>query len=187
MVCFVVFPVYFLLLTIARPMILILWTQKWEATISLFMICCAGFCWGPISQLNFSLLQLLNRTDLTLKLEFFKKPICLLLLLCGVPFGLMGVVISCSVYNVIAAIVNMYPTKKLLKYGYLLQFKDILKYLVVAVCSFGVAYACTYYIENNIVSLATGTLIYAVIYLPICYVCKLEAFNEFKNIILKKK
>ena len=72
-VCFVIFPIYFLLITIARPLILILWTVKWEDTIILFMIFCAGFCWGPISHLNFSLLQLLNRTELTLKLEFFKK------------------------------------------------------------------------------------------------------------------
>lgn len=186
MVCFVVFPVYFLLIAVARPLILILWTSKWEATITLFMICCAGFCWGPISQLNFSLLQLLNRTDLTLKLEFFKKPICLMLLLCGAPFGLTGVVVSCSVYNVVAAIVNMYPTKSLLDYGYWLQFKDILKYLGIAVCAFGVAYISCCLIDNNILSLLIGTIVYAAIYLPICYVCKLAAFNDFKNIILKK-
>lgn len=109
-----------------------------------------------------------------------------MLLLCGAPFGLTGVVVSCSVYNVVAAIVNMYPTKSLLDYGYWLQFKDILKYLGIAVCAFGVAYISCCLIDNNILSLLIGTIVYAAIYLPICYVCKLAAFNDFKNIILKK-
>lgn len=185
MVCFIVFPVYFLLITIARPLILIIWTSKWEDTIVLFMICCAGFCWGPISQLNFSLLQLLNRTDLTLKLEFFKKPICLVLLLCGVPFGLIGVVISCSVYNVVAAIINMFPTKKLLNYGYQLQFWDILRYLLAAIVSFVVTYVVVVFIKNNAFALVCGIIIYIFIYLAICIIFKLKAFNELKNIILK--
>lgn len=186
MVCFVVFPVYFLLFTIARPLILFLWTDKWEGTILLFMICCAGFCWGPISNLNFSLLQLLNRTDLTLKLEVFKKPICLILLLCGVPFGLTGVVVSASVYNIVAAVINMYPTKRLLDYGYILQFKDILKYLCVSVCAFGIAYLTLCFISNNIVALCTGGFVYLLVYLLFCYMLKLQAFNEFKKIIFKK-
>lgn len=186
MTCFVVFPVYFLLLTIAKPLILLLWTAKWEGTIILFMICCAGFCWGPISNLNFSLLQLLNRTDLTLKLEFFKKPICLVMLLCGIPFGLMGVVVSASAYNIVAAIVNMYPTKRLLDYGYLLQFKDILSYLFVSICSFVVAYLCSHFVENNICSLAMGTIVYVIVYLLICACFRMTAFNEFKKIILKR-
>lgn len=186
MVCFVVFPVYFLLFTIARPLILFLWTDKWEGTVVLFMICCAGFCWGPISNLNFSLLQLLNRTDLTLKLEFLKKPICLILLLCGVPFGLIGIVVSASVYNIVAAIVNMYPTKRLLNYGYMLQFKDILKYLEVAICALCIAYASSYLINNNLVSICMGSITYLLVYLLMSYLLKLQAFNEFKKIIFKK-
>lgn len=186
MVCFIVFPVYFLLFTIAKPLILFLWTAKWEGTIVLFMICCAGFCWGPISNLNFSLLQLLNRTDLTLKLEFFKKPICLILLLCGVPFGLKGVVISASAYNIVAAIINMYPTKRLLNYSYLLQFKDILKYLAVAVCSVAIAYVCSCCISNNIAAICVGSVVYLIAYLAICGLLKLRAFYEFKNIILRR-
>ena len=186
MVCFVVFPVYFLLFTIARPLILFLWTDKWEGTIVLFMICCAGFCWGPISNLNFSLLQLMNRTDLTLKLEFFKKPICIILLLCGVPFGLTGVVVSASFYNIVAAIVNMYPTKRLLNYGYMLQFKDILKYLGVAIFTFAIAYVSMFALNNNVVAICVGGMVYMVAYMLTCYMLKLDAFKEFKKIIMRK-
>ena len=186
MVCFVVFPVYFLLMTIAKPFILFIWTSKWEGTIVLFMICCAGFCWGPISQLNFSLLQLLNRTDLTLKLEFFKKPLCLLLLLCGVPFGLIGIVVSCSVYNVVAAVINMYPTKHLLNYGYCLQFKDILRYLYASLTSFLFAYVPSYFVVNNVLSIIVGITVYLFVYLVFCSVLKLTAFKDLKDIILKR-
>lgn len=185
-VCFVVFPVYFLLITIAKPLILFLWTEKWEGAIVLFMICCSGFCWGPISSLNFSLLQLLNRTDLTLKLEFLKKPICLVMLLCGVPFGLVGVVVSASLYNIVAALVNMYPTKHLLNYSYLLQFRDIVVYLAAAVISFVIAYFSFYFISNNILSICVGSFVYLIIYLLISYMFKMSAFKELKNIILKK-
>ena len=126
MMSFVIFPLFGLLILIAEPLITSMWTDKWKETVPLFQMFCIGMSFGPISALNFCLLQLLNRTDLILKLEFIKKPACLFMLLISLPFGLKGIVLFASMYNIVGAIINMYPTNKLIEYSYSLQFRDIL-------------------------------------------------------------
>lgn len=185
-VSFLVFPTYFLCISIAKPLILLLWTDKWADTIPLFQIYCIGFAWGPISQLNFSLLALLNRTDMTLKLEFIKKPVLLLILIASIPFGLIGIVIGASLYNIIATFINMTPTKNLLKYGYRQQLADIVKYMAIATVSFIFSYGITYFELGNIISCTVGSIIFIISYLILCHLLHMPAYMELFGIIKSK-
>lgn len=186
LVIFFVAPAYFLLVVIARPLINIIWTTKWSGTIVLFQIFCVGMIFGPISQLNFSLLQLLNRTDLTLKLEFIKKPVLLIILLVSIPFGVKGVVIGASAYNIYGSLVNMSPTRKLLDYSYRNQLIDILKYVVVAVITCIIASLASWFIVNDFLSLAVGLISYTIIYWLFCVILKLPAYNAALGLLPEK-
>lgn len=184
---FMVFPVFGLFIVIAHPLIIILWTQKWSDTIFIFQLFCIGSAFGPLSSLNFSLLQLLNRTDLTLKLEFIKKPICLALLFAGIPFGLKGIVLFASVYNIIATVINMYPTKKLLGYSLCSQIKDLLLYVVITAAACFVTIGICYFISTLWVKLIAELLIFSVVYMIINSIIRTSAIIEFKSLLWKRK
>ena len=70
---FVLFPVMMLLAALARPLVILMVTEKWEGCIYLMQILCFVFMWQPIHILNMNVLQVKGRTDLTLKLEIIKK------------------------------------------------------------------------------------------------------------------
>ena len=184
--CFSSFILFSVLIAVAEPLILTIWTEKWQKTVLLFQIFCVGFAFAPLSALNFSMLQLMKRTDMALKLEFIKKPICLLLLLISLYWGLIGVVVSYSLYNVVGTIINMSVTRNLLSYNYKEQLSDIMVYVYPSVLSIILSLIVIQFIQSNVVALLIGTFICIIIYVIYSIILKLDAFVELKTIIRTK-
>lgn len=172
------FPLFLMLIALAKPIIIILWTDKWLKTVILFQILAFAAPWGPIGSLNLCLLQLLNRTDLTLKLEFVKKPVTLILLLIALPFGLEMIAVSAMVASIYCIVVNMFATKKLLKYGYKKQFRDILPNMLLSIIVALIIYAVTTFISNNWVKCILGGMLYCIMYIGMAKLLKYPALNE---------
>ena len=70
---FIIFPMMMLLAGIARPLILIMITSKWESCIILLQIICFSLMWYPIHAINLNLLLVKGRSDYFLRLEIIKK------------------------------------------------------------------------------------------------------------------
>ena len=86
--CFISFPLMMLLSGLAKPIVLLLLTEKWTGCILLLQVLCFATMWGPMSSLNLNILQVSGRTDLYFNLEVKKKIISLVLMLITLPFGL---------------------------------------------------------------------------------------------------
>lgn len=112
--------------------IIFLWTDKWEPAVLFFQILVAGAMWNPIGQLSLSLLQVVNRTDVILKLEFPKKASYVVLIAIGIQYGVIGLAVAQFFINFVGNLMNLHPTKKILQYSYLLQLLDLVKYMIVA-------------------------------------------------------
>lgn len=186
LLCYITFPLYGILIINAKPIILELWTDKWNDSIILFQIFCIGVAFGPISTLNFCLLQLLNRTDVMLKLEFVKKPICFTLLLVSIPLGLKGIVLFATFYNVIGTIINMYPTYKFLHYSYKEQVWDIFQNFLLLTIAIFLVYIPVSYINNNWIYMFVSTLLFCCTYLMLSILFKIQVLTYIKNLLLHK-
>ena len=69
-----------------------------------------------------------------LKLEIIKKIVGMILLLTTMRISVMAMAYSLLVSSVASQIINSWPNRKLLNYGYLEQLKDILPSILLAVC-----------------------------------------------------
>ena len=88
-----------------------------------------------------------------LKLDIIKKGVGIVLILISIPFGVKTIAL-CSVFvNYFSTLVNIWPNRKILGYGYKEQFNDI--------------------IPNLIVSSIMGVCIWLFIYLPFTDTIKL--------------
>lgn len=177
LLCFVSFGGMYLLIVIAKPLICLMWTEKWIDSVLIFQILCFGHAWAPVSTINLSLLQLLNRTDMTLKLELYKKPFCILLLIIGLRYGVIGVALSATFYNFVAAWVNMRASKKLLDYSYGQQNWDIIKYMLVAIFSSVISMYLVNLSENYCYGIVVGCVSMLTIYLALCTFFKFTAVD----------
>lgn len=180
----VVAPLSAALCFCADDIILMMWTEKWSRSILLFQILIVGAMWNPISDLSLCLMQVVNRTGLILKLEFPKKATYFLLILLGFRYGVVGLAVSSIFVNVAGALINSFPTKKILDYGYGQQLLDIVQYMLI---SFAIGYCCQFacVFTNHILNITVYMIIYTVAYVTVLLIAKDDVFTMLLKLIRK--
>lgn len=160
----VVFFACILLAALAKPIILVLLTDKWVHSIIFLQIFCFSCMFEHLHTVNLNLLYITGRSDLFLKLEIIKKTISIIILFASIPFGVIGVCISKVIYTQISLMLNTYYTGKLFHLGYIEQLKIFAKYLIFALVACTPAYALTYLNLNNILLVILGGCISTTLY-----------------------
>ena len=122
---YIVFPVMVLLIVLARPLVLVLITEKWANCIIYIQILSLASMWGPIHSLNLNLLMVKGKSNLFLRLEIIKKIIGAAILCITIPLGLLGMCYGQVVSSILFLFVNTYYTGKLINVGFLQQMKDL--------------------------------------------------------------
>lgn len=129
---FVMAPLMLGMAVVSPTLIKILLTEKWMPCVPFMRVFCITYMFYPIHTANLNAVKALGRSDLFLKLEMIKKVIGFLALLITVKHGPMAMAFSLLCTSIIAQIINAWPNKKLLKYGYGQQLKDVLPNLIAA-------------------------------------------------------
>ena len=184
---FVIFPVMSLLAGLARPLILVMITAKWEACIILLQIICFSMMWWPIHAINLNLLLVKGRSDLFLRLEIIKKIWGVIILACTLPFGL---IIFCSgkiLSSFVTLFINTYYTGKLINCGFATQMKDLSPALFLSLLVFSLSIGCTYLIPNLWLQIIVGGISGAGAYMGIAYLCKMKELDDIKYMLNRKK
>lgn len=122
---YVVFPVMILLFVLARPLVLVLITEKWENCIVYIQILCFSAIWQPIHSLNVNLLCVKGRSELFLRLEIVKKVIGVVILCVTIPMGLVAMCYGQVLASALFLIINTYYTGKLINVGFFQQIRDL--------------------------------------------------------------
>jgi O-antigen/teichoic acid export membrane protein len=184
---FVAFPVYFLLVALAKPLVICLVTEKWSACIILLQILCVERMLWPIHILNRNVLHVKGRSDLILKVEIYKKTVLLFFIISSLPFGLV-VFCMCMIPNGIYALyVNSYYTKKLINLSIKNQIKDVLPSFLLSLLMFIIVYSIIYFINNMYLQIVIGGSVGAIIYICGAALLKFEELNDVKYMIKRKE
>ena len=125
----------------------------------------------------FYAIKAMGRSDLFLKLEIAKKIVGMALLLSTMWFGVMAMAYSLLVSSVLSQIINSWPNRKLLNYGYLEQLKDILPGIALAVFMGCCVNIVTLFQLSNVVTLLIQIPMGAVIYIATSSLLHLESFE----------
>ena len=161
---FVTFPLMMLLAALSKPLVLLILTEKWEGSVIFLQLMCFPMMWYPIHAINLNILQVKGRTDAFLKLEMLKRGFGVIALAITLPLGLIPVVLSTWVTNLISLFLNTYYTRKLIDYNFFQQIKDLLPTLLLSLVMFGGVFAITFFLESYIVQVIAGVLIGFVIF-----------------------
>ena len=183
---FVVFPLMMGLAALARPLVITMITEKWEACIIYLQIMCFTFMWWPIHALNLNVLQVKGRSDYFLKLEVVKKIWGLSVMAITLP---MGVIYFCSagiISNFFSLYVNTYYTKKLLGYGIKSQINDMLPSIVLTTVMTVSVWAITLVLPNMILQIITGLLLGMGIYISGAYLFKFKELEDVFYLLSKR-
>lgn len=159
-----------ILIVVAKPLILLLWGEVWEGSVIVFQMLLIASVIGYVQSLTLVLLQIVNQTGYTLKLEFVKKPIYLVVIFLMLHYGLFGLLVAYVINSLWGTVVNMSAPHKYIGYSYWAQIKDIAWYVIAFIVGAFLVWAIFMVIEvNNVLSIIMMSMIVSFVYLGILW------------------
>ncbi|MBR3744622.1 MAG: lipopolysaccharide biosynthesis protein [Bacteroidales bacterium] len=160
----IIFFVGILFASLAKPIIEIVLTTKWSAAIVFLQIYTFSSIFNHIDTVNLNLLYVKGRSDLVLKLEFFKKGLALAVLISCIPMGVIAICISRVIYTQINVFFDSYYTGKFFNYGLWKQIKDVGPYLLISLVVCLPGFLLSFTKLNNWLVLICGGIIAPILY-----------------------
>jgi len=184
---YVCFPMMIGLMAIAKPLTVVLLTEKWLPSVIYLQIGCLAYLFRPLQFINNSVIKASGHSGLLLKLDIVKKGIGILLLLASVHLGVTAIAISLVITNLISTFINIAPNRKILAYGYRMQLSDIWHSGIIAVIMGGIVYAVSFLPINYYLMLAIQIVVGVTSYILISMVSHNENYEYIIGMIKKRK
>ncbi|TFH80516.1 hypothetical protein EXN75_08780 [Segatella hominis] len=186
MTAFLTFPLLVTLSAVARPLIILVYTEKWALSIPYLQILCFSFMLAPILSLNKNILETLNRTDLVFKLRIINTICFLCIFFISIHFGISGLCIGIVISSFITYFVNTYYVGNLLCLKVLSLIKDIVPFLIISVLIGFIMSQMVRYISIDWIAILLSIIVGFTIYILIAYILKMSELNEVYRIIENK-
>jgi O-antigen/teichoic acid export membrane protein len=172
------------LAALAKPVIYVLITDKWAASIPYLVVICFSMMWRPIHVLNLNLLQVKGRSDLFLRLEIIKKILSLVVILVTMHYGVFAMCIGSVIMSYISLYINTFYTGKLIHVGFFQQMMDLLPSLLYSMSMGALVYFVTLMIPNMAVQLLVGVFVGILYYFGISYLFKSSELVYIKQLLI---
>lgn len=169
---------------ISKPLILVLFGEKWSGTIPYFRLLLLIGLLKPLLDINIQILTSLGKTALHLKIEIIKKIFCIPAVFFGIFIGIKTMILGMFLASLISLFINAHYTKKLINLGLFEQLKSILKTIILAVILLLTLEMIKYLISDHlseimiIVILCTFSIL---IIISFSRFFKMEEYYEIKN------
>jgi teichuronic acid exporter len=164
---------------VARPLVLVMLTDKWAACIPYFQLLCLAGLLAPLHMMNVNVIQAVGRSDLYFRVEIVKKVLTVINIAVTWKYGITAMLYGQIVFTIVSHYLNSYYSGVLIGYPAREQVFDLFPYLTVSVLMGIVVYAAgllpfSHHWSMLLVQITTGI----VIYVFLCRLFRLTAFME---------
>lgn len=143
MTAYLLFPLMVGVSVLSKPFIICLLTEKWLPIADLVTIICIASMWHPISYINWQMLNVKGRSDLSLKTEIIKRVIQFLILLITLPYGIKMIAIGLIVYYLAEFVIIFHYLKFVFTIRYIDVFKSLYPAFYLSILMGSCIYLCT--------------------------------------------
>ncbi len=179
----IVFPLLMMLIAIADPMINVLLSAKWAASIPYFQLLCLASLFNPIYSLIISALNARGKSKNTFTIEIIKKIFIVISIFICLKFGIIALLIGFCVSNWLATLISVFAFKKEINHYWLNQLKDILPSLLIGIVIAGLTTLLSYFIQNLFLLLSLQLLISIAVYILMVKLILPDVYNNAFNFV----
>lgn len=184
---YVVMPLMAGLAACAAPIVNLILTAKWADCIPYMRIFCIGLAIVPVSMANLNAIKAIGRSDIYLKLEIIRKVIGTVTLVAAMWFGVLWIALSYLANCILNLIVNAAPNKRLLRYGYGAQIRDLLPATLLSVGMGAIVYAVSWLGLSDWLTLLIQVPLGVLVYVLGSRLFKVDSFTYILDILKRKK
>ena len=185
-VSYVTFPLMFILILLAKPLFILLYTEKWLEAVPFFQILCVAGLAICLLAINSQSIAAIGKSKQMFIWSLIKHSVGVLFIIAGFYIGgikglLIGMVTkSWFLYFINASLVSYYIGYKLKR-----QLRDIFPVLCMSVASFGIAFVISNLIGSTLYGDACiKLLLFLTLYMACSIMLKVEAYGLFKEIAM---
>ncbi|WP_286856767.1 MULTISPECIES: lipopolysaccharide biosynthesis protein [Sphingobacterium] len=124
LVVFCLTPIMVLISTIAVPFFRFVLTEKWVHMAPYFQSLTLVGILHPYMRYNINILKVKGRSDLVLKLNAIRKGLTVICIVCSIPLGLKGIILSQNIVAISAVFLSGMYSSKMINYSLKHQFSD---------------------------------------------------------------
>lgn len=173
---YLLFPLIIGMVLIAKPMVQVLLTDNWIECIPYIQILSLSAAINLVGDISLQALSAIGRSDVTLKLEFVKKPLYLILLIIGIRISVYAVAMTMLIYSFYATFANVTPLKKYLGYNFKELLFDLFHASVLSLIMAISVYPLSVLINTPLILLILQIFVGIVVYLAASILMKAPSF-----------
>jgi teichuronic acid exporter len=174
----IIFPLMFGMILIAKPLFIVLITEKWLASVPIFQILCVSGIFFVMNNVLQESVLAKGRSGELLVVEILKKVILVLLILVTLKYGVIGLAWGWTISNIVTLYLSLHLSKKFVGYSVWDFLKDSFPYGAISSVLCSVAWFISKPITNNYLFLGCCISFVAILYILACWIFKLEASEE---------
>jgi O-antigen/teichoic acid export membrane protein len=181
------FPLMIGLAVVARPLVLVLLTDKWEPCVPYLQLLCLVGLMFPLHLINLNVLQAMGRSDLFLRLEIIKKVLIIINIVITCRWGIIAMITGQIITSFVSYYLNAYYNKALLNYSVWEQIRDLYPYLINALLMGGLVYAMIYLpITRHSILLLCQVITGGAVYLLLCRIFRFSAYMDLQQMVVSR-
>ena len=182
---YVTFPIIFIMILIAKPMFVLLYSERWLPSVPYFQILCIGGLAQCLQSVNFYTISAIGKSKITFVWTMIKRSVGMACIVGGMAlFGIKGVLVGSVINQWFSFFVNMGLVSKHIGYKWYDQLKDLLPILSVSVICAVLSYGCAHLVNwsmypDGIIKI----VVYVALYVGWTFALKPESFLNFWDIL----
>lgn len=184
-VAYVTFPLMSLLILLAKPLFVLLYSDRWLPSVPYFQVfCLSGFVIG-LQAVNYQPIAAIGKSKLMFKWTVIKRVVGTAMQIGGlILWGIKGLLAASVIYNYMIYAINSVLVAKYIGYGLKTQVADLFPTTILVVVSFLFAFGVGYFFDSNMyLSGAIEFVVFAGIYIGGSVFFKLDSYEYFKTIL----
>lgn len=178
-----IFPVMAVVAGCARPLVLILLTQKWLPAVPVIQLFCIPMAINVISNANMQSFNAIGRSDVFLKFEIIKRSLTIIIVIITSRIDFILMLCCIAAMGFVSLIINAFYNVKLLKYRVKEQLVDIVPYMLISAVLFLVLFFIDKLNTRTIFVLGIQLLFSAVAYFGLVSFSNIQAFKDCREIL----
>lgn len=185
---FITFPLMFILLLCAKPIFVLLYSDRWIQSVPYFQVLCLAGLAGCLQAVNLQSISAIGKSKTMFVWTLLKRAVGIGAVVLGLMFfGMKGLLAGVIINYWFSYFVNISLVSKYVGYKFWRQILDLLPVAVASSVAAGVSYGVGYLFHLDMYPDGlVKALVYAGIYLGWSFIFKPEAYTYFLTVIPDK-
>ena len=186
---FITIPITVIVAVLAKPLVVVLLTEKWSISANYMNILSFAFMWFPVRNLSSNLLIAIGRADLNMRSEMVVKLIGITILVMTLPFGLKFLCWGLLLFGLLDVIILFNYVKVVIETSIFELFRNITPIIFLGFTMSLVMYFASFVFTSNLTQILFGSILGVATYIGLSklfYIRELEIITTFILKSIKK-